>query len=122
MPLFVMIGAVFMSLALILYTIGIAMTVITGKVKRRQVILQVMAVCCDVAGTFCMIVNSGWQFIPADFHGWLGYFALCGMVVDMVFVIKHKKDGLAATPMRVYSALIWATWVVSYSLGFVKMG
>ena len=122
MPVFVMIGAAFMTAALGLYTVAIWRTAITGKVKRSQVVIQTCAVIADALGTFCMIVNSGWRFIPADFHGWIGYVALTGMVVDLVFVYKHRANGVAATPMRVYSLLIWILWVVSYSLGFVKMG
>lgn len=121
MPVFVMIGALFMTCALILYSIAIWKTVVTGKVKKMQVVLQTAAICADAFGTFCMIVNSGWQFIPADFHGWIGYVALCGMVVDCVFLYKHRADGLATSPIRVYSLIIWCLWVFSYSLGFVKM-
>jgi hypothetical protein len=121
MPLFVMIGAISMSLALIFYTIGIAMTVITGKVRKRQVVLQAIAICFDAFGTVCMVINSGGVFIPVDVHGWLGYIALAGMAVDLGFVIKHRSDGLAATPIRLYSAAIWALWVISYSMGFSKM-
>lgn len=121
MPLFVMIGALFMTGALVLYSISIWKTVITGAVKKSQVVLQTLAVCCDVIGTFCMIVNSNWSFIPADFHGWIGYAALCGMVVDCVFLYRHRTDGLATSPIRIYSVIIWCLWVFSYSLGFVKM-
>lgn len=40
MPVPVMIGALLATTALILYTVGILMTVITGKVKKRNVIMQ----------------------------------------------------------------------------------
>jgi hypothetical protein len=122
MPLFVMIGALFMTIALVLYTIGIATTVFTGTIKKRTVMLQTLAVCADAFGTFCMIVNSGWQFIPADFHGWLGYIALAGMVVDLVLVHGRKREVSVTTAIRIYSACIWILWIVSYSMGFVKMG
>jgi len=122
MPLFVMIGALLMSVALILYTIGIAMTVLTGTVKKRQVILQIFAVCSDMLGTICMIVNSNGQFIPVDFHGGIGYIALSGMIVDLVFVIKHQKNERIAISLRIYSAFIWLLWTISYSMGFIKLG
>ncbi len=122
MPLFVMIGALLMSAALILYTIGIAMTVITGKIRRRQIVLQILAVCSDVMGTICMIINSNGQFIPADIHGWIGYIALIGMIFDLLLVIKHTSEDRIIIPVRIYSALVWLLWVISYSMGFVKMG
>ncbi len=121
MPVFVMIGALFMTVALICYATGILMTVFTGKVKRKNVILQVLAVCFDLLGTTCMIVNSGGQLVPHEFHGWIGYIALALMVVDMVFVLRHRVDGLASTRMRIFSVCVLVLWVTSYSYGFVKM-
>lgn len=121
MPIFVMIGALFMTVALICYTTGILMTSITGKVKRKNVILQVLAVCLDLIGTTCMVINSGGQFVPHDVHGWIGYSALALMMVDMAFVLRHRTDGLASTPMRVFSICVLVLWITSYSYGFVKM-
>ncbi|WP_143412159.1 hypothetical protein [Arabiibacter massiliensis] len=121
MPVPVMIGALLATTALVLYVIGILMTVITGKVKRRNVIMQTAAVVCDAIATICMMIQAG-NIIPADFHGWIGYSALTLMVIDLVFVIRHRKDGRASGAMRVYAAVALVFWIVSYSLGFVKMG
>ena len=44
------------------------------------------------------------------------------MVVDLVFVMRHRSDGKASSPMRVYAAIALVFWIVSYSLGFMKMG
>lgn len=121
MPLPVMIGALLASTALVLYVIGILMTVITGTVKRRNVIMQTVAVVCDAIATVCMMIQSQ-GLVPADFHGWIGYTALALMVVDLVFVVRHRKDGEASVPMRAYAAVALVFWIVSYSLGFMKMG
>lgn len=121
MPLPVMIGALLATSALVMYTVGILMTVVTGTVKRRNVILQGGAVVCDAVATVCMIIQAG-SLVPADFHGWVGYTALTLMAVDLVFVLRHRKSGTATVPMRVYAALALAFWIVSYSQGFMKMG
>lgn len=121
MPIPVMIGALLATTALVLYVVGILMTVITGTVKKRNVIMQTVAVVCDAVATVCMMIQAQ-GIIPADFHGWIGYTALALMVVDLVFVMRHCKDGKASSPMRVYAAVALVFWIVSYSLGFVKMG
>lgn len=121
MPIPVMIGALLATTALVLYAVGILMTVITGTVKKRNVVLQIAAVVCDAVATICMMIQAG-NLIPADTHGWIGYAALCLMVIDLVFVLKHRKDGIAPTSMRVYAGAAMIFWLVSYSLGFVKMG
>ncbi len=121
MPVPVMIGALLATSALVLYAVGILMTVITGTVKKRNVIMQTIAVVCDAIATICMMIQAG-DLIPADFHGWIGYIALTLMVVDLVFVMRHKADGVASGPMRIYAAVALVFWIVSYSLGFMKMG
>lgn len=121
MPIPVMIGALLATTALVLYLIGILMTAITGKVKTRNVVLQTAGVVCDAIATICMMIQAG-GLIPADFHGWIGYTALALMVVDLVFVLRHKKDGIAPTAMRVFALVTMAFWIVSYCLGFMKMG
>ena len=121
MPVPVMIGALLATTALVLYAVGILMTVFTGTVKRRNVIMQTVAVVCDAIATVCMMIQSQ-GLIPADFHGWIGYTALALMVVDLVFVMRHRKDGKASGAMRAYAAVALAFWIVSYSLGCMKMG
>lgn len=121
MPVPVMIGALLATTALVLYTVGILMLVITGAVKRRNVIMQIAAVVCDAVATMCMMIQTG-GLIPADFHGWIGYTALVLMVVDLVFVMRHRGSGKATGAMRVYAAAALVFWIVSYSLGFMKMG
>lgn len=121
MPVPVIIGALLATTALVLYVVGILMTVITGKVKKRNVIMQTVAVVCDAIATVCMMIQAQ-DPIPADFHGWIGYAALTLMVIDLVFVFRHRKDGVASGSMRIYAGLALVFWIVSYSLGFMKMG
>lgn len=121
MPIPVMIGALLATSALVLYAVGILMTVITGTVKKRNVIMQTIAVVCDAIATVCMMIQAG-GLIPADFHGWIGYTALILMVADLAFVMRHRADGIASVPMRIYAAVALVFWIVSYSLGFMKMG
>jgi hypothetical protein len=120
MPILVACGALLATCALILYAVGILMMVFTGKVRRRNVMMQTIAVICDAAGTICMIFQAG-NIIPADLHGWLGYTALMLMVIDLVFVYRHRKDGLANAPIRIYALCALVYWIVSYSQGFIKM-
>lgn len=120
MPVPVMIGALLATTALVLYVVGISMSVITGKIKRRNVIMQTVAVVCDAIATICMMIQAG-GLIPADFHGWVGYTALVLMAVDLGFVVRHREDGKATGPMRVYASIVLVFWIVSYSLGFMKM-
>lgn len=121
MPIPVIIGALLATIALVLYVVGILMTVITGKVKKCNVIMQTVAVVCDAIATVCMMIQAQ-GLIPADFHGWIGYCALALMVIDLVFIIRHRKEGTASGSMRVYAGIALVIWIASYSLGFMKMG
>lgn len=121
MPVPVMIGALLATIALILYLVGVLMMVFAGKVRKRNVVLQLTAVICDTAATVCMIIQTG-GLIPHDLHGWIGYTALVLMLVELVFVLRHRVDGRADVGMRAYSAIAMVFWVASYSMGFVKMG
>jgi peptidoglycan/LPS O-acetylase OafA/YrhL len=121
MPIAVMIGALLATIALVLYISGGLMIVISGKVKQRNAILQIIAVASDASATICMMIQSR-GLIPADFHGWIGYVALILMAIALGLVLRHRKAGIAPTPMRVYVAIALVFWIISYSLGFVKMG
>lgn len=121
MPVPVMIGALLATTALVLYLVGILMTAITGKIKRSNIVMQTVAVACDAVATVCMMIQAQ-SLIPADFHGWIGYAALSLMAIDLACIVKHRENGTASTAMRICSVAALAFWIVSYCLGFSKMG
>lgn len=120
MPLPVAIGALCATVALILYVVGILMTVISGKVKKRNVVMQTAAVVLDATATVCMMIQSQ-GIIPADFHGWIGYSALTLMVIDLVLIVRHRDSERIGAAMRIYALVVLVFWIYAYSLGFVKM-
>lgn len=62
------------------------------------------------------------DLIPPDFHGWIGYAALTLMAIELVFVLCHREKGMTSNSMCIYAGLALVVWIVSYSLGFMKMG
>ena len=88
MPVQVMFGTIFMTVALVLYVIGIIPMVKRGTVKRANFIRLACASACDITGTVVMICYAG-HFTPADWHGWFGYCALALMVINLVVIFMH---------------------------------
>lgn len=120
MPLPVAIGALCATVALVLYVVGILMTVISGKVKKRNIVMQAIAVALDATATVCMMIQSQ-GIVPADAHGWIGYSALTLMLIDLVLIVRHRDSERIGVAMRVFALAVLAFWIYAYSLGFVKM-
>ena len=120
MPVFVIFGALLATLALVLYSIAILKAVITARLKRSTLVVQLIAVVFDFFATVCMMLQAG-NIIPKDAHGWIGYSALCLMVVDLVAALKNRNRERIPVCLRVFAAIALCWWVFSYSLGAVKM-
>lgn len=121
MPVQVIFGTIFMTLALILYAVGILTMVVKGRAKRFNVILLACASLSDITGTTCMIIYSG-TLTPADWHGWFGYGALLLMLINLVLVFYHLPKKKIPNGIRVFDVIVFLIWLFSYSLGFMKLG
>lgn len=109
-------GTVFMTAALVLYSIGIITLLRHDQVRRSNVILLACASGCDITGTVLMIVTAG-SFLPNGWHGVFGYCALLLMIVNLVLVFYYLSKGRLPFKMKVFDICIYIIWLCSYFMG-----
>ena len=112
-------GTIIVTGALVFYSIAVL-------TEQRQKVLTVfvlttltIGLTLDVTATVFMIVGS--RHIPITIHGFLGYSALAGMLVDTLLVWQQWQKGLReqAVPRRLhgYTRLAYGWWVTAYLAG-----
>ena len=110
----VVVGTIFVHLALIAYGVGIINEQLKHKVTRFVLMFLGLGLFFDVVATACMIIGSGRGFITT--HGLLGYSCLLLMAVDSVLVfIYYFKHGSQQVPhsLHLFSRYAYTWWVVA---------
>ena len=110
----IIVGTIFVHLALIAYGVGIINEQIKHKVTRFVLIFLGLGLFFDVVATVCMIIGSGRGFITT--HGLLGYSCLLLMAIDSVLVFIHYfKNGSQQVPrsLHLFSRYAYTWWVVA---------
>jgi len=119
MNTFLMIGTRVVIFALIGYSIGVFI-----EQRKRKITLPVLAalttgVIFDVTATVFMIIGS--PNSPFTIHGFLGYSALAGMLIDTILVWRFFLR--TGEPIRVpdslhnYSRIAYGWWVIAFVSG-----
>lgn len=116
----VMPASLAITLALVLYTIGVFSERRAGRLGGRQLALFWCGLACDTTGTtlMTMIAHSGGTGAPA-IHGVTGALAIVLMLFHAVwatFVFVRHDDGAARTFHRL-STVVWLVWLVPYLIG-----
>lgn len=114
-----MIGAVVVTLALISYSIGVIAEQRKHKLAKTVLLFITVGIVLDVTATICMILGSSNS--PFTLHGFLGYSALLGMLIDVVLIWKfYNKNGVdVEVPKKLhrYTLIAYLWWVVAYITG-----
>jgi len=114
-----MIGATVVTLALISYSIGVITEQRKRKLVKNVLLFISLGIILDVAATLCMIIGS--TNSPFTIHGFLGYSALLGMLIDVVLIWKFKINNDAGIkvpkPLHRYTLYAYLWWVVAYITG-----
>ncbi len=121
MPPIMLAGTVFITLALIFYTIGVWSERLAGRLKGWHLIFFWLGLVCDTAGTAMMMDYAGG--LTADVHGVTGVAAILLMVIHAVWatVVLMRKNEHAILNFHKFSVVVWAIWLVPYFSG-VLMG
>ena len=114
-----MIGAVVVTLALISYSIGVIAEQRKHKIVKTVLVFITTGILLDVIATACMIAGS--TNSPFTLHGFLGYSALLGMLIDVVLIWSfYRKNGSDITvPKKLhrYTLFAYIWWVIAYITG-----
>ena len=113
---------IFITLALILYTIGVWTEKIGRTLKPFHLIFFWAGLICDSLGTFLMSKLTGSAESKAlSLHGITGAIAIILMMVHAVWatVVLIKKDEKSLHTFHRFSLFVWIVWLVPYILGMM---
>ena len=112
------ISTTLISLALILYSIGVWSERIAGRLRRWHLVFFWSGLVFDTTGTGIMFGMAG--EIGADIHSVTGVVAILLMLVHAVWattvlILKNEK---AINNFHYFSVFVWAVWLIPYFTGF----
>jgi uncharacterized repeat protein (TIGR03987 family) len=119
MPPIMTLGTIFISLALVFYTIGVWSERLAGRLKGWHLVFFWLGLACDTTGTAIMMEYAGG--LTADVHGVTGVAAILLMIVHAVWatVVLARKDERAIVSFHRFSVGVWAVWLIPYLSGVV---
>ena len=111
---------IFITLALIFYTIGVWSEKIQGVLKLWHVLIFWLGLVCDTAGTNIMgkLAKTGFEF---SFHGITGLLAILLMLFHAVWatIVLVKKDSKMIKSFHKFSIIVWIIWLIPYISGLI---
>jgi uncharacterized repeat protein (TIGR03987 family) len=114
-----LLGTIFITLALVFYTIGVWSERIAGRLKGWHLIFFWLGLACDTAGTAIMMDYAGG--LTADVHGVTGVAAILLMIIHAIWatVVLARKDERAIVNFHKFSVVVWAIWLIPYFSGVI---
>jgi uncharacterized repeat protein (TIGR03987 family) len=113
---FLIAGSTIVVIALIFYSIGVIAEQRKRLVTNFVLTFVSLGLLCDVTGTVCMIIGAH-KIITL--HGFIGYSALIGMLVDIILLYRFKRSRMQ-TPshsLHLYTRIAYLWWVVAFVSG-----
>jgi uncharacterized repeat protein (TIGR03987 family) len=111
-------GMIFITAALITYTIAVWGEQITKELKPAFVLMFCIGVVCDTTGTLLMtlITSSPMGVFETWFHIITGATAILLMLVHAIWAIRVliQKDEVSAARFHRFSKFVWLFWLVPF--------
>ena len=113
-----LISTIFISLALVLYSIGVWSERLAGRLKGWHLVFFWGGLTFDTTGTGIMFEIVGG--IGTDIHSITGLAAIILMVIHAAWatVVLLRKDEKAITSFHRFSVIVWSIWLIPYFTGF----
>ncbi len=110
-------AVIFITLALVFYTIGVWAEKLQGRLKAWHLVLFYFGLICDTLGTSFMSQLSDASFI--SLHGLTGLIAIVLMFIHAIWatVVLIKKDEQQIQKFHKLSIIVWVIWLVPYFIG-----
>jgi uncharacterized repeat protein (TIGR03987 family) len=111
---------IFITSALLFYTIGVWSCKIQKKLKKWHLIMLYLGLISDILGTIIMskIAAKGFQF---NFHGLTGLLGIILMLLQALWgtkVIKSEDENAAANFLK-FIIPVWVIWLIAYISGAI---
>ena len=111
---------IFITSALIFYTIGVWSEKNQGELKRWHLLLFYLGLIFDTLGTTLMskIAQGGFQF---NFHGITGLLAIILMLFHALWatIVLIKNDEKAKLNFHKFSIIVWIIWLIPFISGAI---
>jgi uncharacterized repeat protein (TIGR03987 family) len=114
----VLASTILISLALVLYSIGVWAERFAGRLKAWHLIFFWGGLVFDSVGTGIMFEMAG--TIGADIHTVTGILAIALMLIHAAWatVVLVKKNEAAIVKFHHFSVIVWVIWLIPYLSGF----
>jgi len=114
------IAAVFIYLACILYTIGVWGEKLQKNLKIWHLVIFWLGLTCDTIGTGAMgkVVGSIFKF---NFHGITGMTAIILMLIHAIWatIVVIKNQEQARKNFHKFSIIVWIIWLIPMVSGII---
>ena len=119
MNIFLSYGTKIVILALLAYSISILTEQKTHRVSNRVIIFITLGILFDITATVLMIVGS--SNTPFTLHGFIGYSSLAAMLLDTIFIWKHRinwgQEVTVPKSLHLYSRYAYIWWIIAFMTG-----
>ena len=115
-----MIAVVFISVACVLYTIGVWAEKFQKRLKVWHLPVFWAGFTCDTIGTGAMGIMSG-SLIQFNFHGLTGLLAIVLMLFHAVWatIVIVRKNEILILQFHKFSLVVWLIWLVPMITGMI---
>lgn len=110
---------IFITSALVFYSIGVWGEKIVGRLKAWQLIFFWLGFVCDTTGTTLMTKIAGtFEF---NIHGITGLAAIILMIIHAIWatVTLVKKNESALKNFHRFSLVVWFIWLIPFLSGMI---
>ncbi|MBW9156199.1 TIGR03987 family protein [Clostridium sp. FP2] len=113
---------VFITLALVFYTIGVWSEKLQGTLKPWHLGLFLLGLLCDTTGTLLMesIASSSYSVASGfNLHGITGVIAIALMLIHAIWaaVVLIRKDENMISKFHKFSIIVWIIWLLPFLSG-----
>ena len=119
MPTIMIFGTIFITLALVFYSIGVWAEKLSGRLKGWHLVFFWAGLVCDTTGTGIMMDYAGG--LGFDIHGVTGVIAILLMVIHAIWATVVLVRGIekALINFHKFSIIVWMIWLIPYFNGFI---
>jgi hypothetical protein len=114
-------GVSIVNLALVAYTVFFILLIRKKLVNKLVLGFLIAGVLFDLSSTICMILGSSNG--PLTLHGFIGYVALLGMMVELFLISRfiwfNGFEVQLSKPIVLASKIFYIYWIAAYITGAI---
>ena len=114
-----LIAIIFITLALVFYSVGVWSERLAGRLKKWHLLFFWSGLVCDTTGTGLMFDMSGG--LGFNIHSITGIVAILLMLIHAIWatVVLVRKNEKAIINFHHFSVFVWIIWLIPYLNGFI---